>query len=24
MIQPPHVRDWTCTGFRCVVDAPAP
>jgi formylglycine-generating enzyme required for sulfatase activity len=24
MIQPPHVRDWTCTGFRCVVNAPAP
>jgi formylglycine-generating enzyme required for sulfatase activity len=19
MIQPPHVRDWTPTGFRCVV-----
>jgi formylglycine-generating enzyme required for sulfatase activity len=24
MIQPPHVRDWTCTGFRCVVNAPGP
>ena len=24
MIQPPQVRDWTCTGFRCVVNAPGP
>jgi formylglycine-generating enzyme required for sulfatase activity len=23
-INPPHVRDWTCTGFRCVVNAPGP
>jgi formylglycine-generating enzyme required for sulfatase activity len=22
MIQPPHVRDWTATGFRCVVAPP--
>ncbi len=24
MIMPPHVRDWTPTGFRCVVNAPGP
>jgi formylglycine-generating enzyme required for sulfatase activity len=24
MIMPPHVRDWTPTGFRCVVLAPGP
>ena len=24
MVQPPHVRDWTPTGFRCVIDAPGP
>jgi formylglycine-generating enzyme required for sulfatase activity len=24
MIMAPHVRDWTCTGFRCVVNAPGP
>ena len=24
MVQPPHVRDWTPTGFRCVVTAPGP
>jgi formylglycine-generating enzyme required for sulfatase activity len=23
-INPPHVRDWTPTGFRCVVNAPGP
>jgi formylglycine-generating enzyme required for sulfatase activity len=23
-INPPQVRDWTCTGFRCVVNAPGP
>jgi len=22
MVMPPHVRDWTPTGFRCVVNAP--
>jgi formylglycine-generating enzyme required for sulfatase activity len=24
MIMAPHVRDWTCTGFRCVVHASGP
>lgn len=24
MVMPPHVRDWTPTGFRCVVLAPGP
>jgi len=24
MVQPPQVRDWTPTGFRCVVTAPGP
>jgi len=24
MIMPPHVRDWTPTGFRCVVNTPGP
>jgi len=24
MPMPPHVRDWTPTGFRCVVHAPGP
>ena len=24
MIMPPQVRDWTPTGFRCVVNAPGP
>jgi sulfatase modifying factor 1 len=24
MVMPPHVRDWTPTGFRCVVNAPGP
>ncbi len=24
MVMPPQVRDWTATGFRCVVIAPAP
>ena len=24
MIQPPQVRDWVKTGFRCVLDGPAP
>ncbi len=24
MAMPPHVRDWTPTGFRCVVNAPGP
>ena len=24
MIMPPHVRDWTPTGFRCVIIAPGP
>ncbi len=24
MVQPPQVRDWTTTGFRCAVAAPAP
>ena len=24
MVQPPHVGNWTPTGFRCVVAGPAP
>jgi formylglycine-generating enzyme required for sulfatase activity len=24
MVMPPHVRDWTPTGFRCIVMAPGP
>jgi formylglycine-generating enzyme required for sulfatase activity len=24
MVMPPHVRDWTPTGFRCTVPGPAP
>jgi len=24
MVNPPHVRDWTPIGFRCVVSAPGP
>ncbi len=24
MLNPPHVRDWVATGFRCVVVAPGP
>lgn len=24
MIMPPHVRDWTPTGFRCVINQPNP
>ena len=24
MIMPPHVSDWTPTGFLCVVSAPGP
>ncbi len=24
MVQPPHVRDWTLTGFRCVVTGTVP